>query len=189
MRRHHPGIVIASGDEHRRITCPCVDIVIRGIGIERLEFLRVMRRSIVSLPTGTLTPKIEPQHIHHPHMRQNHAEQIRALHHTSTHQQSAVGTAFYGQPGGRGVVLGNEPFCCSNEVVENNLFVRANRLAMPSIAVFATAANVGQRKHPSMLHPHQTRRIKPRQDGNSKSSVSRQQSWIRAIQLQTFLMD
>lgn len=74
MRRHHPIIVVSRCDQSSRVVRAGLEIVVWGVGMERLEFRRVFRRAIIGDPRPACGKFIEPEHVHHPDRRQRGRE-------------------------------------------------------------------------------------------------------------------
>ena len=72
---------------------PGLEVVVRRIGVERLELLRVVGRAVVVDPEAAGGELVEAQHVHDADGRQARAEQVRPLRHARADQQAAVAAA------------------------------------------------------------------------------------------------
>lgn len=74
---------------------------------------------------GNLTdgPAVELEHIHHPHVGQAAAEEVRPLLARRGHQETPVGPSLDGDAAGGGVALGREELGAGGKVVKDVLLV------------------------------------------------------------------
>ena len=79
---------------------------------------------------------------------------MRVLRQRGSHQQAAVAPPFDRQQVRRRVFLVDHIMQSGGEIVEDVLFVRQVAAAVPGFAVFAAAANVGDRPDESLLEQH-----------------------------------
>src|SRR5262245_49999577 len=98
---------------------------------------------------------MEAEHIHDPDVEKGRAEQLGALRHAGTDEETAVGASADGEPATRGVLAIDQPLGAGDEVIEHVLFALARTDEMPLLAVFAATAQVGDNQHSPELHPDQ----------------------------------
>ena len=123
---HDTVVVVGGGDERGRVRRAGLDVVERRVGVERLELLRVVARAVVGNPVPADRELVEAEHVHDADLRDGDAEEVGALVDDRADQQAAVRPALGGEPGRRGVLVGDQPLGRGDEVVEDVLLLAAS---------------------------------------------------------------
>ena len=152
--RENPVVVVAGGDQSRRIGRAGTDVVVGRICQQGFEILGVVRRAVIRSPGPADGPLVEAQHIQHAHRGDHRAKQVGALGQAGAGQQPAVGAAFDRQARGARIAVCDQPFARGDKVIKDVLLVVQFAGVVPGFAVLAPAAQVGLSKHPTHLHPH-----------------------------------
>ena len=111
------------------------------------------------------------------------AEEVGTLEFAGADEQSAVAAAGDGEFGGRGVLVGDEPFGEGDEVVEDILLASAGAGIVPGFAVFAAAAEAGLRVDAAHLHPHDVGGRELGHEGDVEAAVGVEQRGCGAVEL------
>ena len=94
---HHAVVVVGGGDEGGRVVGAGLEVVQRGVGVERFEHLRIIGGAIVRCPRPSDSEFVKAEHVHHANGWQCCAKQIRALRHAGPHQQAPVAATANGE--------------------------------------------------------------------------------------------
>ena len=92
----HAVIVVGSGDQDRGVAGAGFNVVERRVFDEGLELLGVVARAVLGRPVPTDGEFMEAQHVHDAHGGQAHPEEVGALVHDGSDQETAVGAALDG---------------------------------------------------------------------------------------------
>ncbi len=180
--------MVASRDERGGINRAGFEVVIRRIGAERLEFVRLVGRAVIRRPRPAAGELGKAEHVHDAHGRQRRAEQFRPLSHARADEQAAVAAARDGELAGLGVMIRDQPLRRGDEIVEHVLFFQYRAGLVPLLAVFAAAAQVRLRIDAAHFHPDQCVHGKARRQANVESAVSIKQRRVPAVEFQPFLV-
>src|SRR5207245_11571729 len=129
--------------------------MIGPILVEIRELFEIVSASVLGNPVRTLHELLIPQHIQKGIDAYDRAEEVRPLGHGSANEQAAVAAARDGQLRNVCVLVGGEVFRCRDEIVENSLFFFEHSCAVPFLAKFPAAAQIGFRKNSAMLDPNE----------------------------------
>ena len=133
--------MVGSGDEGGGILRAGLQVVKRRVAAQVFEhLLRVLAGAVVGCPIPADGELMIAQHVHHANLWDGYAEEVGALRHAGTYQQSAVRTAHDGYLVVGGVFLADEPLGSPDEVVEDVLLLHLRTCQMPLLTILATAA-------------------------------------------------
>ena len=93
VARHHAVVRVRRRHQRRRVLRARLQVVIRRIGVQRLELVGVVGRAVVVDPEAAGGELLEPQHVHDADGRQARPEQVGPLRHHGADQQAAVAAA------------------------------------------------------------------------------------------------
>src|SRR5262249_52919105 len=93
VSRHHAIIVVACCHQGAWILPSRLESMIGRVGIEGSEFLRILRRPIVTDPGPSNRKLIKAKHVHHADSRQGRAKKLRSLRQASPNQETAIASS------------------------------------------------------------------------------------------------
>ena len=128
------------------------------------------------------------QHVHHAHHRHGHLEELGALCHAGTHQQTAVAATHDGQFVAVGVFLLDQVFGRGNEVVEHVLFVHLGAGDVPLLAIFVAATQTGHHIDAALLQERYAHGGETRVHADVEATVAVEQQRVLAIALHAFFI-
>lgn len=152
---HHAVMCIARGGKRCRVILSRCDVVIGRIGQQIAEIFLHCGIALLlhpHLPAGEL---VEPQHVQNADSCKGSRKQVGALLYDSPDQKPAVGFALNGQPFGRCDPVGNQKHASRDEIIEYVLLVQPTPGVVPRTALFAAAADIGDRNHATLFDPRQ----------------------------------
>ena len=171
MPRHDTVVGIRRLGQDRRIRLARPDVVIRRIGIERLEIGFLRRIAIIVDPITPRGEAVEAQHVHHADGRQRRREQIGPLVGHRPDEQTAVRSTLDDELIRAGDMLRLQELARRDEIVEHVLLVGEPAAVVPRLAIFAAAADVGDREHPTLLEPRDPRRREGRRHRDVEAAI------------------
>ena len=123
VRRYNSIVVVARSYERGGVLHTLTQVVQWRVLYKVVELLLHCRRAILHNPAVTDGEEVVAQHIQHAHCWQCNGVQIRALSHTSTHQQTAIRATRNSELLARGIALFDEVLGRRDKVVEDVLLV------------------------------------------------------------------
>ncbi len=189
MRRYHPVVVVGCGHERRRVADSVLDIVERRIGVEILELLGIVTRSIFHTPAPADGELVEAQHVHDPHGREGDPIELRPLGYAGTDEQSAVGRPGDGQCRRRGVFFLDEIFGGGDEVVEDVLLLLQHPGLVPSVAVFTASPQIRHRVDAVVFEQDKVGDIKIGGGAGVEPAVGIEKRGPFSVELEALLVD
>ena len=85
-----------------------------------------------------------------------------AINRWSGNEHSTITAAANGETFRLGVFVRNQPLRCTDEIIEDVLFVLEHSVAMPALPELAPAAQVGHGENTALFHPNRPKRVETR---------------------------
>src|SRR3712207_3615500 len=189
MRGHYTVVVVGGGDECGGILGSGLQVVNRRISFQVLEhFLAVLACPVIACPVPADGELVVAEHIHYPHLRNRHTEEVGALRHAGSYQQSAVRTAYNGYSLFVRIFIVDQVFGGGDEVVEYILLLHLRAGDVPFFAILASAAQVYLYIDAAVLEEWDARGGEIRVEADAESAVSVQEYGVLSVLLQVFLV-
>ena len=189
MRGIRASVFFAGQQQHGWIAGSVRHVMIRRVGVEGLELIRVPDRSQLGRFESAVRVEFGPQHVEAAPARDRGFHQPRMLREQGAHQQAAVARAVDRQFRRFRVIGANEKFRAGGKVVECVLFVRQPACLAPLLAVSAAAAHARHGKQTALIQPDAAREIEAGRGTRAEAAVAGQQRGIIAVQARSFFPD
>ena len=181
MPRRHPVVVVRGGHERWREVLARRDVVVRRVGPQHLEHLRVVRASVIRGPGPSDREFVEPEHVHHPDRGERRPEELGLLVQHRADEQPAVRAAGDGEAGRLGDRVVDQELGGGDEVVEDVLLVLQHSRPVPALAVLAAAPQVDLYVDPAAFEEHEIRRIEARGQADVEPAIAVEQGGVVAV--------
>src|SRR5260370_3698537 len=156
MHGVNPRIAVGSHEEHGRVERSLLYMMVGRISIEPLKLFGIVRGAVLGNPQLGDLEVLIAQHVKQRHLADYGPEQVRTLGESSTHQQTAVAAALYGQVVLISVLLRDQVLARGDEIVKDVLLFIYHSAAVPIFTVLGAAAQIGQCVHASVLQPKES---------------------------------
>src|SRR6267378_1350022 len=149
----HAAVALGGREEHRRVTDSGPDVVILRVFPKPCELIRVLRGSVLRDPETRDPEVLIAEHVEQGHRAAHRGEKLGALRERRSYEQSAIRTTrdcevFGVRPSGVDEIFGG-----GVKVIEDVLFVCEHAGTVPTLAVFAAAAEIREREESASLDP------------------------------------
>ena len=128
------------------------------------------------------------QHIHHTHFRYAHLEEVRALRHAGSHEQTAVAAAHDGEMLLVCILVADKPFAGRDKVVEHVLLAHLRTGKMPFLAILAATTQHHMDVYSTILQERHTHGRERRRIAHVEATITIHQHGILAVELHALLV-
>src|SRR5437762_1914853 len=122
MRRVDAAIMFASEHQYRRVI-GLLHVMVWRVVVERLELFGIFHGAELGGVESAVRVEFDAQHVIDADVRNDRANQIRALCQERAHEQAAIAASLNRKPGWLGVIGSNQKLSAGGEIIENVLLV------------------------------------------------------------------
>src|SRR4029079_7013646 len=121
------------------------------------------------------------QHVHHSHLRNGNLEQIGALRHASSYEQSSIRSALYCQLPTICVFIFDQPLTCADKIIKYILLFVKHACFVPCFTILAATAHTYTCIYSALLQKENNRRTEAGCYWNIKPSIAIHQCRVISI--------
>src|SRR5699024_10147063 len=155
MQRNDTVICISSCNQRWWILDVHAHIMQRRVLIHKLKMLRILLRiAELGCPEPADGKFMEPEHICHRHKAKRGTEQFRTLRDTSANKESTITSTHNREPARIRILMINQPFGSSNEIIEHILLLVEDAIQMPLFSKFSATTKIRHGINTTRFQPH-----------------------------------